>query len=117
MSIAHSDSAKQFETTLAALGIEDLNELAAAAPAKIDGWIQLLRGAEGAGYETLVGDLVALKGYLADGDPAQISASLQTLAENTNALADGANPIFLDSLYQLGQKLSDLARQLKQVQQ
>jgi len=115
MSISHSDSAKQFETTIAALGIEDLDQLAAAAPEKIDGWIQLLRGGSGASYDTLIGDLVALKGYLAGNDAAQISASLQTLAEHTNALADGANPIFLDSLYKLGQKLSDIARQLKQL--
>ncbi|GGE93987.1 hypothetical protein [Hymenobacter cavernae] len=117
MSISHSDSAKQFETTLAALGIEDLNQLAAAAPAKIDGWITLLQGDNGTTYNTIIGDLVALKGYLTGGDAAQISASLQTLAEHINALADGANPIFLDSLYKLGQKLSDLARELKQVQQ
>ena len=113
MSIAHSDSAKQFETTIAALGIEDLNQLAAAAPEKIDGWIQLLRG--GSGYDTLISNLVDLKGYLSGGDAAQISASLQTLAENINALADGANPIFLDSLYKLGQRLSDIARELKQL--
>ena len=113
MSIAHSDGAKQFETTIAALGIQDLNQLAAAAPEKIDGWIQLLRGGSGASYGTLISDLTDLKGYLAGGDAAQISASLQTLAEHINALADGANPIFLPSLYELGQKLSDIARQLK----
>ncbi|WP_324676665.1 hypothetical protein [Hymenobacter sp. GOD-10R] len=115
MSIAHSDSAKQFETTIAALGIEDLGQLAAAAPEKIDGWIQLLRGGSGT-YDTLISNLVDLKGYLSGGDAAQISASLQTLAENINALADGANPIFLDSLYKLGQRLSDIARELKQLQ-
>jgi hypothetical protein len=116
MSIAHSDSAKQFETTIAALGIEDLGQLAAAAPEKIDGWIQLLRGGSGTSYDTLISNLVDLKGYLSGGDAAQISASLQTLAENINALADGANPIFLDSLYKLGQRLSDIARELKQLQ-
>lgn len=116
MAAANSATASLMHTTLLALTSGDLNNIANLGPAKIDGWIQIMRQAGSPAMDLIANDLVALKGYLTGNDPAQISASLQTLAEHTNALADSATPNFIDQLYQLVEALRNLASQLKQVQ-
>ena len=117
MSVSHSASADHLNATLRLFEGGNLSEAATAAPANIDGWIQLLRVSGEDAHQTIAADLVQLKGYLSDPrpDPAPISSALFTLAEHINSLVDNANPRYIDSLNQLAQTLSDAARELQQV--
>lgn len=116
MPASNSATASLMHTTLLALGSGDLNNIANIGPAKIDGWIQIMRQAGSPAMDLIANDLVALKGYLNGNDPDQISASLQTLAEHTNALADSATPNVIDHRYPRVESRRNRASQLKPIQ-
>jgi len=116
MSISRSDAAAQLNASLAILNGDIANGIAPAI-SNINEWSQLLKIEGNAAYDMIANDLQQLQGHLNNGDAAPISSTLLTLAEHVNSIDDDANPVFIEQLQQLAQRLSDVARDLQASEQ
>lgn len=115
MSIPRSEVNNQLNASLAILN-GDIASGVEPAIANINKWSQLLKMGGDPAYNTIAADLQQLQGYLTAGDVSPITSTLHTLAEHLISIDDSANPLQIESLHGLAQRLSDVARELQATQ-